>query len=223
MNTRVFLTICVIAPLACLWPTNALAAKGGGKGKQAAAAGNPGGKKGGPGAAGSPKAQLTPYITRLPELLSLDRPKGKKSNPFLAQATGKLTVMKTSYATRQAAAQSPEAASLGAAVATCDAIIAALNERQQSLAQMSTNTSIQVSGDLGRRRKDNFSEGTVGGPLARYQDVKEQARRERKRNQELQQHAAADENFLNRSSVNRWNQRSLQLQQQIAVLYGRIG
>ena len=213
MKHHILLTFTTAALLACVFTVNTASAKPGKGHKPDASKPEPSGNT-------SPKAQLSPYIDRLSELLALRR---AQNGPFFTEAPGHLTVMKATYAARQAKAESAEATRLAGAVATCDALIAALNERQQIAGQISANTTIGATGNLGRRRKDNFSEGTVGPEFARYQDVKEQARRERKRNLELKQAAAKDDPFLNHAAVNRWTERTIELQQQIATLYARIG
>jgi hypothetical protein len=169
-----------------------------------------------------PSQQLAPYVTNIDSLLLLHWPPAP-APPLLEGAAGHLAVFKAIYLARQAKAEPAEAASLAAAAATCDALTAALDERQRTVSQISANAAVKGGSDLGRQRKDNFSAGTTGQEFARTFDVIEQAKRERARNQELQKRATATDSAFTQGAVNRWNQRAVELRQQIATLYAKIG
>jgi hypothetical protein len=217
MNNRFLLALSVALPLALVFPDSALAAKGKGKKRPTPA------QPATPSPDASPKAQLAPYISRIDGLLSLEHPKGPKVGPFFKEAAGNLAVMKAEFVARKAKAEGAEAAGLTAAIATCDALTAALDKRQKAVGLLKANAAVNDSGDLGRRRKDNFTEGTEGGNLPRAVDAAEQARRERANVREMKERAARNDNALTQGAVNRWNQRSIELRQQITALYARIG
>lgn len=180
-------------------------------------------KRGPKDAAGSPAQDLEPYINHLDQLLAAKPKAAGKGTPLANQAPGRIAVLKASYTARRAKAEGAEAARLTAAIATCDALTRALDERQRTVGQMKANLAINSSETLGRRRKDNFSDGTEGGRLARAVDTAAQARRERADNRDIKQRANATEHEMDARSLERWNQRAIELRKQITAAYSRIG
>jgi len=170
---------------------------------------------------GSPAEQLAPFIEHIDALLALERP-ATPAGARLNQAPGKLAVLKQQFVEKRAKAGQEEQGELNAAIATCDVFSAALDERQKAVGQMQASAAVKNSGDLGRRRKDNLSQGQEGHGVDKAVGTIAEARRERQENREAQHKAAIDDNALTAAAANRWNQRAIELRREITASYGRI-
>jgi hypothetical protein len=139
---------------------------------------------------GMPSRQLAPYIEHIVGLLALNRPEGPRITPLFNRASGRVGILKGQYQARRAEASGKDAQSLAAAVATCDALLAALDERQKTRGQIERNSAVP------------------GSTLGRSEDQRERA--------------LALDNSFTKAANQRWNERSIQLRQQITTLYGKI-
>src|SRR5438552_284984 len=96
----------------------------------------------------SPSERLAPYIEHVDQLLALERP--PKLADLLDAAPGKIAVLKESFSGQRAEAEGVDKARLYAAIGTCDAIIAALDERQKTLGQVQASAAVKNNSALGR-------------------------------------------------------------------------
>ena len=110
-----------------------------------------------------------------------------------------------------------------AAVATCDALSRALDERTATISQMNASASVAGSDKLGRGpRKDNLVQGIHGGDLAKAVGSVVERDREKSDNKRAHTAAAHDSKTLEAMTLNRWNQRAIELRRGIIDTYSRI-
>src|SRR5687768_2426738 len=84
----------------------------------------------------SPAAQLAPFIEHLDTLLALERPANPKAASRANGAGGRVAVLKREFAAKRADATPESKGQLDAAIATCDALTRALDERDRTLSQI---------------------------------------------------------------------------------------
>ena len=136
------------------------------------------------------------------------------------QASGQIALLKQSFVAQKSNASAPDQSSLNAAVATCDAIAAALNERQRTVGQIKASMAVKGDTDLGERRKDNLTQGLRGRNKAKAAKI--EFKREKREAAEARREAAEGDDALTAGSVQRWNQRAIELRKQINAAYSRI-
>lgn len=214
-TTPLFLLVAAIVAL----PTSSALAKGKGKGKgpgPAPAAQN----------AESPSKALAPYINNLDALLALQRPPGKKApaqHALIEKAPGQLVTLRQEFTEQRGKAPEAERAKYDAAIATCNALTGALDERQKVLGDLRASGANKGSGKLEQGpRKDNLQQGLHGDGLAKAVGADVELQREKAANKKAAQTAAANDDALSAMAVNRWNQRSIELRKQINASYARI-
>jgi hypothetical protein len=99
-----------------------------------------------------------------------------------------------------------------AAVAVCDAISYAMDERQKAIASLQGSAAVPAPSDLGAHRTD----------LSRNPWIADlQLQREGHEEQNRKQEARQTDNFFTTQQKNQWIQRTIQLRQQIDRLYAR--
>jgi hypothetical protein len=118
-----------------------------------------------------------------------------------------LTQLRQSFLDRSSSAPSNEKPAYQAAVAVCNAVSQAMDERERAVSNMQAASSVHGSYDLGEHRKDN----------PKWRDLE----RERHEEQNRKQEAAEKDNFLNAQLRSNWQQRATQLRQTIDRLYAR--
>jgi hypothetical protein len=163
----------------------------------------------------TPAGQLAPYIQHIEKLLALRR------HPLWDQAPGKLAVLRQSFTARHGKAEEPEKATLAAAIATCDRLTAALDERKKTLADITASASVRSSDDLGERRKDSLVKDIRPG-FGRGRAADVELKRERKEAGEARREAAERDEAMTARSEQRWTERSTVLRKQITDAYSRI-
>jgi len=104
-----------------------------------------------------------------------------------------------------------------AAVAVCDAVSSAMDERQKAIASLQGSRAVHGPSDLGARRKDIPTRGTLGDAQLAGLELQKEAHEEQNRKQEARQ----NDSFLNTQLKTNWTQRALQLRQRIDSLYSR--
>lgn len=170
----------------------------------------------------SPAAALRPYIENLDDLLTITPPPPK--SPALAlrrQADAKLTVLRQQFVAEGQAAPEAQKDKYRAGIATVDSIIAAMNERRETYANMESSKAMAGTSKLEQGpRKDNLSQG-VHGSLPKAVAEIEEGKRERAANRAAAQTAANTDNSLSAMSKNHWRQRTIQLRQGILANYAK--
>ncbi|HEY2343319.1 MAG TPA: hypothetical protein VGH90_09835 [Chthoniobacteraceae bacterium] len=169
-----------------------------------------------------PVGDLAPYIENLDALLALQSPHAGKAAAFRNAAPGKLVILKTSLLAKRTAATPPDQASIDAAIATCDKITAAMDEREKFAAQIQTSKSVKGSGTLGLTKKANLSEGVHGDDLARAVAIDDEAKRERKDAKDAKKRTAQDESFMSSAAQTEWNKHAIALRQDIVTSFQQI-
>jgi hypothetical protein len=104
-----------------------------------------------------------------------------------------------------------------AAVAVCDAVSAAIDERQKAITSLQGSRAVHGPSDLGARRKDIPTRGTLGDAELAGLELQREAHEEQNRKQEARQ----NDNFFNTQLKTNWTQRTAQLRQNINALYAR--
>jgi hypothetical protein len=103
------------------------------------------------------------------------------------------------------------------AIAVCDALNSAMDEREQTLASIEGSAAVHGPSDVGARRKDIPTHGGRGAArLARIEQ-----RQERHEEANRKQEAAEKDNFLTQQHKNAWTQRALKIRQRIQMLMDR--
>jgi len=173
-----------------------------------------------------PAEVLAPYITRLDQLLALNRTVPKPVMPFMEQAQGQIVVTRLEFATLRKTAAEADHAKFDAAIATCDALTRALDERQTVLGNIQASSSVKGSGRLDKGpRKDTLSQGVhgggLGGGLAKAVGAIEENKRERAETAAAKKSAAQTDNSLTAMSINRWNKRAIEWRTFITDAYSK--
>ena len=104
-----------------------------------------------------------------------------------------------------------------AAVAVCDALLAAMDERQKAIASLQGSAAVHGPSDLGAHRKDIPTRGTQADAQLAGLELQREGHEEQNRKQE----AAQNDNFFNMQLKANWSQRAAQLRQNINTLYSR--
>jgi hypothetical protein len=104
-----------------------------------------------------------------------------------------------------------------AAVSVCDAVSAAMDERQKAIATLQASRAVRAPSDLGARRKDIPTRGSLGDAELAGLELQREAHEEQNRKQEAHQNDA----FFNSQLKTNWSQRATQLRQNINALYAR--
>src|SRR5207253_3818359 len=91
-----------------------------------------------------------------------------------------------------------------AAVAVCDAISSAMDERQKAIASLQGSAAVHGPSDLGAHRKDIPARGTRWDARLAQLGLQREAHEEQNRKQE----AAQNDNFLTTQLINQWTQRT---------------
>jgi hypothetical protein len=104
-----------------------------------------------------------------------------------------------------------------AAVAVCDAVSAAMDERQKAIASLQGSAAVHGPSDLGAHRKDIPTRGTRADAQLAGLELQREGHEEQNRKQE----AAQNDNFFNTQLKTNWSQRAAQLRQNINALYSR--
>lgn len=173
--------------------------------------------------ASSPAEALEPYINHLDQLLALHRSAPPKGLAFFDQAPGRLATLKQGYAVQRDKAQDADRPKFDAAIATCDRLTAALDERQKVLGDIRAAQAVQGSGKLeSGPRKDNLTQGINGGSTAKAVGAIVERDREKAAARAAKKSAAKSDDALTAMSANRWNKRSIELRQQITASYAKI-
>jgi hypothetical protein len=181
------------------------------------------GKRPGPAVAAEsalPEKALAPYIEKLDVLLALDHP---GPAPFREQAPGHLAVLRQRFATAKAAASGAEAGKFTAAIATCDALTGAIEERQRTASEIRASRAVSGSDKLNAPgRKDALNQGVRGGDLAKAVGEVQERKREQAEKQAGRRATAQGDASLTAMAINRWNQHAIDLRKKITASYARI-
>jgi hypothetical protein len=167
-----------------------------------------------------PARSLAPYMIKLDQLLALQRP-GPPA--WFEEAPGRLLIVRQELAAKLAASPPAEQTSFNAAIAACDALTAALNDRQKALGNFQASAAVTGTGALNQGpRKDNLGQGLHGGEFARAVGEVVELDRERDRAKQARQQTAAGNHALSAMAVNAWNTRAAQWRQVITAKYAAI-
>lgn len=212
---KTFLPHVLLVALLAATPALAAPKKKGGGGKQAS------GARSAAAQANSPAAALEPFVNNIDGLLALQPP----SKPALEQAyhsaDSRLTVLRQQFVTDGAAAPEAEKPKYRAAIATADALLAAITERRSTAANIKASRNVTGSSKLNEGpRKDNLSQGVKGQLPKAVAEVTE-GRREKAAKRQAKEAAADKDQALNAMAVNRWRQRCVELRQGILASYAQ--
>jgi hypothetical protein len=119
-----------------------------------------------------------------------------------------LSQLRQSLSDRRATAPENEKPVYQAAILVCNALSQAMDEREKAVASFQSSAAVHGSFDLNAHRKDRPS----------WKDLRRERHEEEKRKEE----AAQKDNFLNAQLKTSWQQRTIQLRQNIDRLYGRV-
>ncbi len=169
----------------------------------------------------SPREALQPYIVNVDQLLAIERPKGR-IGVLLNQAPSRLASLRQQFVAEREKAAEADRGKFNAAIATCDALTRALDERQKTAGEMQSSAAVKGSTDLGARRKDNLAQGVDGGDRSKAVGSVVERDRERAEHRAARRKAGEGDAALSAMSANRWNQRAIELRKQITESYGRI-
>lgn len=171
----------------------------------------------------SPSEALAPYVNRVDQLLKLKRDVPAKQAALFDQAPGRLATLRAKFVAERESADATSRAKFDAGIETCDALTGALNERQKALGDIRASASVKGSGKLeAGPRKDNLTQGIKGGSGAKAVGTVVERDREKAEARAAKGRAAASDDSLTAMAVNRWNQRAIELRQQITTGYARI-
>lgn len=171
----------------------------------------------------NPTQALSFYINNLDQLLALQRKVARNDEPIYEQAAQRMVTLRAGFAAEREKADAAGQKKFDAAMATCDLLARALNERQAVLADIASSKAVQSSGKMEEGgRKDNLQEGLKGGGLSKA--VGSVVERDRERDEEAKAAArnAANNNAMTAMTVNRWTKRSLELKAAVNDSYTRI-
>jgi len=172
----------------------------------------------------TPAEKLAFYIEHVDALLALYRNAPKEIAPAINEASGRVPVLRQSFAAELAKADDASRASLQSSIATCDRISAALDERQKFIAQMNASSAVHAGSDLGARRKDELGKRSDPAPsgLASAVNTIADYKREKNEKKDLKRKAAQTDAVFDAAAVQRWEKRSVELRQQITKAYSGI-
>lgn len=209
-----FLPLSLVAALLVALPTGVYAKKKG-KGNQPAVepAANP----------AAPAEALAPFINNLDNLLALNRQVNKQNSAFLSESSGRIITLRQEFIGQQETAPEEQKGKFKAAVATCDTISAALEDREKTLGNLASSAAVKGGGKLeAPAKKDNLEQGLHGGSTARAVGAIVERDRERQAIAQGKAQARAGDNALTSMAANQWNQRAIDWRQRIVASYGQI-
>lgn len=126
----------------------------------------------------------------------------------VALPRSELSQLRQSLTDRRATAPESEKPIYQAAILVCNALSQAMDERDKAVASFQSSAAVHGSFDLSAHRKDRPS----------WKELRRERHEEEKRKEE----AAQKDNFLNAQLKSGWQQRTIQLRQNIDRLYGRV-
>jgi hypothetical protein len=212
-----FLPIFLVATLLLAGPATLHAKKKKGKAAQEEPAAPPEGNP------AIPAEALAPYINNIDGILALHRQVNKSNELLFTQAGGRMITLRQQFLGEMDAAPDDKKAKFKAAVATCDLISAALDERQKVLADLGSSQAVAGGGKLeAPAKKDNLTQGIHGTGTAKAVGAIVERDRERQAVAQGKAHAAANDNALTAMAANRWTQRSIEWRQKIVGAYTQI-
>lgn len=115
--------------------------------------------------------------------------------------------LRESFTDRRSKALENEKPAYQAAIAVCNALSQAMDEREKAIASFQSSSAVHGSFDLGAHRKDKPS--------------RKELRREHHEEENRKEEAAQKDKFLNAQLKSSWQQRTIQLRQNIDRLYAR--
>lgn len=173
--------------------------------------------------AANPIEALAPYINSLEKLLALERDVPPVRVGFFNQAPGRIVTLKASFAEQREKATETDRSKFDAAIATCDTLTGALNERAAVLGNLNASAAVAGSGKLEKGpRKDNLTQGIKGGSVAKAVGSVVERDRERSENRQAKVAAGRSDTALTAMTANNWTKRSGELRKQITDAYARI-
>lgn len=104
-----------------------------------------------------------------------------------------------------------------AAIAVCDGISAAMDERQKAITSLQGSRAVHGPSDLGARRKDIPTRGSFSDAELADLELQREAHEEQNRKQEARQ----NDSFFNTQLKTNWTQRTAQLRENLNALYAR--
>jgi hypothetical protein len=172
----------------------------------------------------NPAEELAPYINSIDQLLALRRGKmSPKQSTLITQASGRLVTLRAGFVADRAKAAEADRGKFDAAIATCDGLAQAVNERQETLGNLKSSKAVQSSGKMEEGgRKDNLQQGLDSKGYAKAVGTVVERDREREANAKAAARADQNEDAMNAMAINRWNKRSLELKTAITANYARI-
>ena len=129
----------------------------------------------------------------------------------------RVTQLREQFIDQGSKAPEPKKPMYEAAIAVCDAVSAAMDEREKAIASLQGSAAVHAPSDLGAHRKDIPSRGGLGTAMLADTTVRREAHDEANRKQDARQ----TDNFFTVQQKNQWTQRALQLRQQIDGLAAR--
>jgi hypothetical protein len=129
----------------------------------------------------------------------------------------RITQLREQFANQWSKAPEAKKPMYEAAVAVCDAVSYAMDEREKAIASLQGSVAVHAPSDLGAHRKDIPTRGTWSDARLAGLGLQREAHEEENRKQE----AAQTDNFFTTQQKNQWLQRTIQLRQQIDRLYAR--
>ena len=212
---KTFLPVCLLMALVFALPSGALAKKKGkgGPPPAAPAAPNP----------ANPTEALAPFINSIDNLLALNRHVNKANAAFLAQSSGRVVTLRQEFIGQQESAPDDQKAKFKAAIATCDAISAALDDREKTLGDIKSSSAVGNGGKLeAPAKKDNLTQGIHGGSTAKAVGSIVERDRERQAIAQGNARAAGGDHALTSMAANQWNKRAIDWRQKIVANYSQI-
>ncbi len=169
-----------------------------------------------------PTEALAPYIIHLEQLLSLQRTAPKEMLPILDEAPGKIAIARLEFAAQRKTAAPEDQAEFDAGIATCDALIRALDERRNTLGDIHESSAVKSSTTLGSGpRKDNLTQGIHGGDFAKGVGAGIEYKREKDAKGAAKKGAAQTDAAFSATRINRWNKRAAELRTVILAAYAK--
>ena len=169
-----------------------------------------------------PSEVLAPYIANLDQLLALERKAPPPAMARLEKASGDLVIARLEFTTLRKDAAPADQPKLDGGIATCDAITRSLEERQKVIGDIQASSAVKGSGALsGGPRKDNLTQGTKGGDLAKSVSGILEYKREKNSKAAAKKSAAQTDDAMTAGAVNRWNKRAIELRKYITDAYAR--
>ena len=129
----------------------------------------------------------------------------------------RITQLREQFADQFSKAPDTDKAMYQAAVAVCDAVSSAMDERQKAIASLQASRAVHAPSNLGAQRKDIPTRGSLGDAELAGLELEREAHEEQNRKQDARQNDA----FFNTQLKTDWSQRAAQLRQNINALYAR--